>query len=264
MVKRTFWIGVTVLFLALPFTALAADIPAKVFENGASNTPVAVSGAKIEVFGGFGFKSLLSSGVSGSDGSSVLHNVPLGKEVVVKLTKADYVTQYDVRSCSDADVEKGVVLWIGSEANVNTLYKNLGETFDVKKGQVYLEIDNDLTGEGIEGIQLAASSGKVFDLGQGEYLIANAEGSSVKVAIAKPGYVFDIESASIALFPGAMTQAYINVQTGGAVYESGPGDESDLRHDLRTYPEAVRLAARQRRNRGLYDRFRRPSEQAEA
>ena len=137
------------------------------------------------------------------------------------MTKASYVTQYDVRSYSETDVEKGVVLWIGSEANVNTLYKNLGETFDVKKGQVYLEINNDLTGEGIEGIQLAASSGKVFDLGQGEYLIANAEGSSVKVAIAKPGYVFDIESASIALFPGAMTQAYLNVQTGGAVYESG-------------------------------------------
>jgi len=221
MAKRTLWIGIMVLFLALPFTAVAANIPAKVFENAANNTPVAVSGATVEVFGGFGFKSILSSGVTGNDGGSVLRNAPVGKEVMVKVTKAGYVTQYDIRSYSETDVEKGVILWIGSEANVSALYKNLGETFDVKKGQVYLEINNDLTGEGIEGIQLAASSGKVFDLGQGEYLIANAEGSSVKVAMAKPGYAFDIESASIALFPGAMTQAYLNVQTGGAVYESG-------------------------------------------
>ncbi len=221
MLKRTLWIGIAVLFLALPLTALAADIPAKVFENGANNVPAAVSGARVEVLGGFGFKSLLSSGMTGDGGASVLRNVPVGKEVMVKVTKAGYVTQYDIRSYSETDVEKGVILWIGSEANVSALYKNLGETFDVKKGQVYLEINNDLTGEGIEGIQIGVSSGKVFDLGQGEYLIANAEGSSVKAAIAKPGYAFDIESATIALFPGAMTQTYVNVQTGGAVYESG-------------------------------------------
>ncbi len=222
MRKRILLIGASILILlALPLMAGAASVPAKVFENGANNAPVAVAGATIEVFGGFGFKSLLSSGAAGDGGASVLRNVPVGKEVMVKVTKAGYVTQYDIRSYSEADVEKGVILWIGSEANVSALYKNLGEAFDAKKGQVYLEINNDLTGEGIEGIQIGVSSGKVFDLGQGEYLIANAEGSAVKAAIAKPGYAFDIESVTIALFPGAMTQAYVNVQAGGAVYESG-------------------------------------------
>jgi hypothetical protein len=221
MVKRAFWIGITVMLLSLPLAVLAANVPVKVFENGANNTPVAVSGVKVEVFGGYGFKALLSSGVSGSDGSSVLGNVPFGKEVLVKLTKADYVAQYDVRSYSELDVEKSVTLWIGSEANVKALYKNLGEVFDGKKGQVYLEINDEFTGEGIEGIQIVSSSGKAFDLGQGEYLIANAEGNAVKIAIAKPGYAFDIESAAIPLFAGAMTQAYINVQSGGAVYQSG-------------------------------------------
>ena len=159
--------------------------------------------------------------LSGNDGSIVLGNVPTGKEVVVKLSKAGYVTQYDVRSFSDADVEKGSILWIGSEANVTGLYKNLGESFDSKKGQVYLEINNELTGEGIDGVQIAASSGKAFDLGHGEYLIANAEGASLKVAIQKPGYAFDVESATLPLFADAMTQAYVTVQSGGAVIESG-------------------------------------------
>ncbi len=136
MGKRTLWIGVTVLFLSLPFTALAANIPAKIFENGASNTPLAVLGVKAEVFGGFGYKSLLSSGASGSDGIAVLSAVPLGKNVMVKLTKDGYVAQYDIRSYSETDVENGVVLWMGSESNVQTLYKNLGQTFDGKKGQV--------------------------------------------------------------------------------------------------------------------------------
>ena len=116
---------------------------------------------------------------------------------------------------------KGAILWIGSEANVTGLYKNLGESFDSKKGQIYLEISNELTGEGIDAVQLAVSSGKAFDLGHGEYLVANAEGASLKVLIRKPGYAFDVESAVIPLFPGAMTQAYLAVQSGGAVIESG-------------------------------------------
>jgi len=219
MGERLFVFGVTVLLLAFPLAAFAATIPVKVFENGANNNPVAVSGVEIGVFGGYGFKALLSSGVTASDGAALLNNVPLGKDVVVKLTKADYVTQYDVRSYSEADM-KGVVLWIGSEANVSGLYTNLGQTFDVKKGQVYLEINDDLTGQGIEGIQIVPASGKAFDLGQGEYLIANAQGSSVKIALAKPGYAFDSESATVPLFAGAMTQAYVNVQAGGAVYQS--------------------------------------------
>jgi hypothetical protein len=221
MAKRLLFIGLAVFLLALPLTVLAANVPVKVFENGANNAPIAVSGVKVEVFGGYGFKALLSSGVSGSDGGAVLSNVPLGKDIIVRLTKADYVTQYDIRSYSETDVEKGVVLWIGSETNVMVLYKNLGEVFDGKKGQVYLEINDEFTGEGIEGIQIITSSGKAFDLGQGEYLIANAEGNAVKIAIQKPGYAFDVESTTVPLFPGTMTQAYLNVQSGGAVYQSG-------------------------------------------
>jgi hypothetical protein len=221
MVRRTVLIGLTVIFLALPLIALGADIPAKIYENGSDNNPIALAGVKVQVFGGFGNKALLSSGLSGSDGSVILGNIPAGKEVVVKLGKAGYVTQYDVRSFSDGDRDKGVILWIGSEANVTGLYKNLGESFDSKKGQVYLDISNELTGEGIDGIQLAVSSGKAFDLGHGEYLVANAEGASLTVSIQKPGYAFDIESATLPLFTGAMTQAYVTVQSGGAVIESG-------------------------------------------
>jgi hypothetical protein len=219
MAKRALLTGLLVILIALPLTAMGGEIPAKVYESGSDNSPVAVAGVTVQVFGGFGHKALLASGLSGKDGGVVLGNVPTGKEVVVKLSKAGYVTQYDVRSFSDGN--KGSILWIGSEANVTGLYKNLGETFDSKKGQVYLEIINELTGEGIDGIQIAASSGKAFDLGHGEYLIANAEGASLKVAIRKPGYAFDVESATISLFPGAMTQAYVTVQSGGAVVESG-------------------------------------------
>jgi hypothetical protein len=223
MEKKTYLILVMVfvLVMSLPIAAMAAGIPVKVYENGTNGNPVALSGVKVEAFGGYGFKALLSSGVSGSNGSAVLSNIPLGKEVAVRLTKANYVTQYDVRSYSELEVDNGVVLWIGSEANVKTLYKNLGEVFDGKKGQVYLEINDEFTGEGIEGIQIVSSSGKAFDLGQGDYLIANAEGNAVKIAIQKPGYAFDIESAVIPLFAGAMTQAYVNVQSGGAVFQSG-------------------------------------------
>ena len=221
MVKRIFLIIFTVLFLALPLAAWAADIPAKVYESGSNNVPIAQSGVKVEVFGGFGYKTLLSSTETGSDGGCLLRDVPLGNDVLARLTKAGYVAQYDVRSYSDAEVEDGVILWIGSEANVKGLYSNLGEAFDVKKGHVYLEITDEMTGEGIEGIQLGASSGKVFDLGQGEYLIANARGVSVKIGIEKPGYAFDIESATIPLFSGAMTQYYIKLQAEGAVYASG-------------------------------------------
>jgi hypothetical protein len=219
--KRMFLAGLAVVLLTMPLTALAASIPAKIYENGSDNNPAPVSGAKVDVLGGFGFKALLSSGVSASDGGIVLGNVPFGKEVVVKISKVGYIAQYDVRSYSEADADKGVILWIGTEANINGLYKNLGESFDAGKGQVYLEINNELTGEGIEGISLGVSSGKAFDLGRGEYLIANAEGASLKVLIQKPGYAFDVESATVPLFPGAMTQSYVNVQTGGAVIESG-------------------------------------------
>lgn len=221
MIKRIFLIGISVLLLILPLTAWAADIPAKVYESGTNNTPIAVSDVKVEVFGGYGFKALFSSAITGSDGGCILKNVPLGKEVLVKLTKPGYVTQYDIRSYSKADAEKDAILWMGSESNVKGLYSKLGETFDVKKGQVYLEVSNEMTEEGIEGIQLTASSGKVFDLGQGEYLIANAEGASIKIEIQKPGYAFDIESAMIPLYAGAMTQYYVNVQSGGGIYESG-------------------------------------------
>lgn len=226
MIKRAFLIGFSMMLLVLPLTAWSANVPAKVFESGKNNVPVAVAGAKVEVFGGAGFKALLSVTESGSDGGCLLRNVPLGKEVLVRLTKSGYITQYDIRSYSDAGVEKGVFLWIGSEQNIAGLYSNLGETFDLQKGHVYLDISDEMTGEGIEGVLLAASSGKVFDLGSGEYLIANAVGSSVKVGIQKPGYAFDIESATISLFSGAMTQYFVQVQTGGAVYASGEAQQA--------------------------------------
>jgi hypothetical protein len=219
--KRKLLLASLLIVLMSPMALLAENIPAKVYENGSDNNPIALSGGKVEVLGGYGNKARFSSGVIGSDGDCVLRNVPLGREVVVKLTKAGYVTQYDVRSFSEADVESGVVFWIGSEANVLGLYKNLGEVFDGKKGQVYIEVNNEMTGEGIEGVQFSVPSGKIFDLGQGEYLIANAEGASLKVEIQKPGYAFDIESVSVPLFAGAMTQYYVNVQAGGAVFESG-------------------------------------------
>ena len=220
MIKRAILIGISILLLTLPLTAWAANIPAKVYESGSNNIPIAVPGVNVEVFGGYGFKALLFSNESGSDGGCLLRNLPLGKEILVRLTKAGYISQYDIRSYSNAD-EEGVILWIGSEVNVKGLYNNLGETFDSKKGHAYLDISDENTGEGIEGIQLAVSSGKVFDLGQGEYLIANAEGASLKIGIQKPGCAFDIESATIPLFPGAMSQYYIKVQSGGAIFASG-------------------------------------------
>ena len=220
MTKRFILAGLVVLMM-LPVVVLGANITAKVYENGSDNSPIAVAGGTVEVFGGYSYKARFSSAVTGSNGDCVLPNVPVGKEVLVKLTKAGYVTQYDVRSFSEADIGSGVVFWIGSEANVQGLYRNLGEDFDGKKGQVYIEVNNEMTGEGIEGLQFSVSSGKVFDLGQGEYLIVNAEGASLKAEIQKPGYAFDIESLSVPLFAGAMTQYYVNVQAGGAVYESG-------------------------------------------
>ncbi|MGD0919524.1 MAG: hypothetical protein ABSB22_24045 [Thermodesulfobacteriota bacterium] len=221
MIKRTFLITFSALLLALPLAAWAADIPAKVYENGTNDNPVAVSQAKIEVFAGFGFKGLLSSAESGSNGGCILKNVPLGKDILVKLSKTGFVTQYDIRSYSDTDVGKGVIFWTGSEANLNALYKQLGEAFDTKKGNVYLDISDEITGDGVEGVQLAVSSGKVFGFGNGEYLIANAEGNSLKIGFQKPGYAFDIQSATIPLFTGAMTQYYIKVQSEGAIFASG-------------------------------------------
>jgi hypothetical protein len=219
MTKRALLISFSVLLLTLPLTAWAANIPAKVFENGTDNNPIAVSGVQVQVFGGFGFKALFSSAESGNDGGCLLRNVPLGKEVLVKLTKAGYVTQYDIKSYSDVDVA-GIILWIGSEANINGLYKSLGETFDTAKGQVYLDISDETTGEGIDDMQLAVSSGQAFGLGHGEYLVANVEGSSLKIGFQKPGYAFDVESATIPLFSGAFTQYYIKVQSQGAIFSS--------------------------------------------
>ena len=216
MTKRALLISFSVLLLTLPLTTWAANIPAKVFENGTDNNPIAVPGVKVQVFGGFGFKALFSSAESGNDGGCLLRNVPLGKEVLVKLTKAGYITQYDIKSYSDADVV-GIILWVGSETNINGLYKSLGEIFDTAKGQVYLDISDETTGEGIDGMQLAVSSGQAFGLGKGEYLIANAEGSSLKIGFQKPGYAFDVESATIPLFSGAFTQYYIKVQSQGAI-----------------------------------------------
>ncbi len=219
MRKRAFCASLLVL-LMLPAALWAADIPAKIYESGADNVPAAVAGVKVDVYGGYGFKALLSSAVSGDNGDCVLGNVPLGKEVMVKLSKAGYVTQYDIRSYAEGNTEDGAILWIGSLKNVTGLYNNLGQPLDVSKGQVYIEINDEMTGEGIEGVNLVVSSGTVFDLGKGEYLLANAAGKSLTVGIQKPGYAFDIESVTVPLFPGAMTQAYVNEQSGGAVYSS--------------------------------------------
>jgi len=223
MMKRALLISLVTLLLTLPLTALAANFGGKVYENGTNNNPIAVPDVKVEVFGGYGFKALFSSAMTGSDGGCILKNIPLGKEVLVKLTKPGYVTQFDIRSYSEADAEKDVILWIGSELDINNLFTDLGVTFDVNKGHVYLDISSEFTGEGIGGVQLVASSGKVFDFGNGEYLIANAEGSSLKVGIQKPGYDFDIESATIPLYAGAMTQYYVNVQSGGGISGSAQG-----------------------------------------
>ena len=85
MAKRILLIGLSVIFLVLPLTAMGADIPARIYENGSDNNPIALAGVKVQVFGGFGHKALLTSGLSGSDGSFILGNIPAGKEVVVKL-----------------------------------------------------------------------------------------------------------------------------------------------------------------------------------
>jgi len=216
MRKRFILTILALMCLILPLTALGANIPARVFENGANNIPLTVPGVKIEVFGGFGFKALLSTTQSGTNGDCTLKNVPLGREVLVKMTKSGYVPQADVRSYSEADLSEGAILFTGSEANIAALYSSIGEAFDSGKSQAYLEIIDENTGEGIEGIQLSVSSGKAFDLGQGEYLVANAGGASLKLGISKPGYAFDIESATIP--PGFMTQYFIKVQSSGGVY----------------------------------------------
>ncbi len=220
MRKAIVLVGIVILLMSVPIASWAANIPAKVYENGPNDAPIAQGGVKVEVFGGAGLKALVSSAVTGADGGCTLSNVPLGKEVLVKLTKAGYFPQYDIKAYSDADVADGVAFWIGSEDRLNALYSSLGVTLNAGKGQVYLEIDDEFSGEGIEGVQLATSSGKIFDLGRGEYLIANAEGSSLKIGISKPGYAFDIEAATVPLFRGGMTQYYVNVQSDGGVYGS--------------------------------------------
>ena len=219
--KSALCISLFLMLLSLPWTVIAANIPARVYESGTDNTPVAVPGTQVEVYGGYLFKMLLSSAESGKGGEFILSNIPLGKDVLVRMTKPGYVAQSDVRNFSGGDVEKGVVLWIGSEARVSGLYQDLGVPLDAKKAQVYLEINNEVTGEGIEGIQLDASSGVVFDLGQGEYLVANADGNSLQVGIRKPGYSFDIEVVTVPVQAGVMTQSYVKLQSGGAIYSSG-------------------------------------------
>ena len=133
MTRRTLLVSVVVLFLTLPLAAWAADygtFGAKVYELGQDENPIAVSGVKVEVLGGYGFKALFSSATTGSDGGCTLNRVPLGTDVLVKLTKAGYVTQYSVGSYSDADVEEDVVFWIGSEDTINAMFKSLGVTLD--------------------------------------------------------------------------------------------------------------------------------------
>jgi putative CocE/NonD family hydrolase len=231
MRKRALFISFLIILLTLPIASWAADIPAKVFENGADNDPHAVSRVIVRTIGGFTFKTLLSSTVSGNDGGCVLRNVPLGEEVLVRLLKAGYVTQYDIRSYSDDDVSNGIILWVGSVDNINSLYQSVGEAFDTKKRHIYLHISDEATGEEIEGVQLTVPSGKAFDLGSGEYLIANAEGSSLKIEFQKPGYGFDIKSATIPLFAGGITQYYIKVKIQAV---SKPGQYSGYSQEIYT------------------------------
>ena len=231
MKKRDLFISFLILLLTLPIASWAENIPAKVFENGTDNNPLAVSRAIVRAFGGSRFTTFLSSGVSGSDGGCVLRRVPLGEEVLVRSVKAGYVTQYDIRSYSDVDVSNGIILWMGSVANIERLYQSVGETFDTGKRHVYLHISDEATGEEIEGVQLAVPSGKVFDLGSGEYLIANAEGSSLKIDFQKPGYGFDIKSATIPLFAGGITQYYIKVKV---QMVSKPGQYSGFSEEIYT------------------------------
>jgi len=208
------------LILVLPLSVMAASLPVKVCENSSGNVPVPVAGVKVEAFGGFGYKALLASGVSGTDGGVTLGNIPIGKEILVKLSKSGYVTQYDARSYSDLDVDNGVVYWVGSVLSLNNMFASIGNAFDSGKSQVYLEVNDEMTGSGVEGIQFSVTSGTVYELGQGDYLIANAQGTSLKVNFGKPGYAFDIESLTVPLFTGGMTQYYVKLQSGGAMIGS--------------------------------------------
>jgi hypothetical protein len=222
MKKKTLLFGSLLFLLALPFNAWAAsDVPAKVYEMGRDNAPVPVSGVKVDVFVGRALKASVSSGETDASGACLLRDILLGKDVLVRLAKPGYVPQFDIRSYSDRDVDEGVILWIGSEGHVNGVYKNLGESFDVQKGHIYLEIRDELTGKGIEGVRLTIASGKAFDLGSGEYLVANAEGTFLKIGIHKPGFAADIESVAVPLFPGGITQFEVVVQPGGVFAANG-------------------------------------------
>jgi len=79
MMKRALFISISVLLLVLPFTAWAANVPVKVYENGLNSNPAAVSDVKVEVFGGYILKALFSSAKTGTVCWCVLKNVPLGK-----------------------------------------------------------------------------------------------------------------------------------------------------------------------------------------
>jgi len=222
MKKKTFLFGSLLFLLGLPLNAWAAfDVPAKVYEMGTDNAPVPVSGVKVDVFVGRALKASVFSGETNASGACLLRDIPLGKDVLMRLAKPGYVPQFDIRSYSDRDVDEGVILWIGSEVHVDGVYKNLGERFDVQKGHTYLEIRSELTGEGIEGVRLTIASGKAFDLGSGEYLVANAEGTSLKIGIHKPGFAADIESVAVPLFPGGITQFEVVVQPGGVFTANG-------------------------------------------
>jgi hypothetical protein len=223
--RRIILISLFLGLAVLPSLAGAADITARVFETGIDNTPVPVSDIKVDVLAGKGFKKLLSASTSGSDGTCFLGGVPFGKDLLVRLTKQGYVPQYVIRSFSEDDLKGEVALWTGSESNVTRVFQNLGETFRTNKAHAYVDISDWLTGEGIEGIHLTASTGKAFDLGGGEYLISNAEGICLKIGIQKPGYAFDIDSVTIPLFPGAFTQYDVKIQSEGAIFRSIPAQQ---------------------------------------
>lgn len=209
------------LAVGLPSVTWATEIVAKVFENGANGEPVPVAGVKLEAFSGYHFRGLVSSGVTSSKGQCLLRNLPLGREILVKLSAPGYLSQYDLRIYSSADVEDGAAFWIAPASKIEAFCRSLGEAFDPARGHVYLEVVREETGEGIEGIQLSPFSGKAFDLGHGEYLIANAEAPFVTIGMRKPGYSFDIESVEVPLFQNGMTQVYVKLQSGGAIYSSG-------------------------------------------
>lgn len=212
---------IVLIIIFFPVFVLGGQITFMVFESSKDGISIPVPEAKIEVFGGKNFKTLYFSGYSDKEGLFIIPDIPLGKSFLIKLLKPGYVTQYDIRSFSEFDIERGAFFWTSNEYHLESFYQSLGEVFDRSKGHIYLEINNELEGEGIEGVNLTSSSGNVYELGQGDYLIANAVGSKVKITIEKRGYNFDIEASEIPIFEGGLTQYYLNVQSGGTLSISG-------------------------------------------